>query len=73
VAPALIAATKAGDIGAQIFFLSATAHGYLTQRLLPQTASDYARKAVAIAAAKPDAVSHAVANSAKKDSKDFLL
>jgi CHAT domain-containing protein len=63
VASALIAATKAGDIGAQIFFLSATAQGYLKQRLLPQTAIDYAKKAVAIAAANPDAGSPAVANS----------
>jgi hypothetical protein len=40
VASALIAATKARDVGAQIFFLSTAARGYQMQRLLQQLAID---------------------------------
>jgi hypothetical protein len=53
VTSALIAATKAGDIGAQIFFVSTIAHGYLNQHLLLPVAIDYAQKAVALAVANP--------------------
>ena len=63
VTSALIAATKAGDIGAQIFFLSTIAHGYLNQHLLLPVAIDYAKKAIALAAANPDAGSPMIANS----------
>jgi tetratricopeptide (TPR) repeat protein len=64
VASALIAATKAGDIGAQIFFLSTIAHGYEMQRLLLPLAIDYARKAIALADAYPDTGPPLIANSA---------
>jgi hypothetical protein len=64
VASALIAATKAGDIGAQIFFLSTIAHGYQMQRLLLPLAIDYAKKAIALADAYPDAGPPLIANSA---------
>jgi len=63
VASALIAATKAGDIGGQIFFLSTIAHGYLNQHLLPNVAINYAQKAIALAAANPDAGSPVLANA----------
>jgi len=63
VASALIAATKAGDTGAQIFFLSTIAHGYLNQHLLLPVAIDYAKKAIALAVANPDAGSPVLANS----------
>lgn len=63
VASALIAATKAGDTGAQIFFLSTIAHGYLNQHLLLPVAIQYAKKAIALAVANPDAGSPVVANS----------
>jgi CHAT domain-containing protein len=62
VASALIAAKQAGDVGAQVFFLSTTANGYLLQRLRQQEAIYYARKAIAIAAAYPDAGSPYIAN-----------
>lgn len=54
VGAALIAAFKAGDAGAQIFYLSATANGFLSQQMNDQ-ATVYAKQAIAIAEANPDA------------------
>lgn len=61
---ALIAATKANDVGAEIFFLSTIAHGYEMQHLLLPLAIDYAKKAIALARAHPDAGSPMIANAA---------
>jgi CHAT domain-containing protein len=54
VGAALIAATNAGDVGAQIFYLSATANGLLSQQMNDQ-AIIYAERAITIAEANPDA------------------
>jgi CHAT domain-containing protein len=54
VGAALIAATNAGDVGAQIFYLSATANGLLSQQMNDQ-AIIYAERAISIAEANPDA------------------
>ena len=54
VAEALIQATKAGDIGAQIYFLWATAHGFQMQGMTDQ-AFQYAARAIGLAEANPDA------------------
>jgi len=54
VGQALIAALNAGDVGAQIFYLSATANGLLSQQMNDQ-AIQYAERAIAIAEAHPDA------------------
>jgi len=54
VGGALIAAMNAKDVGAQIFYLSATANGFLSQQMNDQ-ATLYAQQAIAIAAANPDA------------------
>ncbi len=54
VGAALIAATNAADVGAQIFYLSATANGLLSQQMNDQ-ASIYAERAITIAEANPDA------------------
>jgi len=54
VGAALIAATSAADAGAQIFYLSATANGLLSQQMNDQ-AITYAERAIAIAEANPDA------------------
>jgi CHAT domain-containing protein len=54
VGGALIAATTAGDFGAQIFYLSATATGLMSQQMNDQ-AILYAERAIAIAEANPDA------------------
>ena len=54
VGGALIAATTAGDVGAQIFYLTATANGLLSQQMNDQ-AILYAERAIAIAEANPDA------------------
>ena len=54
VGGALIAAMNAGDVGAQIFYLSATANGLLSQQMNDQ-AILYAQRAIAIADANPDA------------------
>ena len=54
VAQALIGATKAGDIGGQIFYLSTTASGLVLQGMNDQ-ANLYAIRAIAIAEANPDA------------------
>ena len=53
VAQALIGATKAGDIGGQIFYLSTTASGLVLQGMNDQ-ANQYAIRAIAIAEANPD-------------------
>jgi CHAT domain-containing protein len=62
VTSALIAATKASDVGAEIFFLSTIANGYEMQRLLLPLAIDYAKKAIALARAHPDAGPPMIAN-----------
>jgi len=54
VGTALIAATNAGDVGAQIFYLSATANGLSSQQMNDQ-AIIYADRAITIAEANPDA------------------
>jgi CHAT domain-containing protein len=54
VGAALIAATNAADVGAQIFYLSATANGLLSQQMNDQ-AIIYAERAITIAEANPDA------------------
>ena len=54
VGTALIAATSAADAGAQIFYLSATANGLLSQQMNDQ-AITYAERAITIAEANPDA------------------
>jgi len=54
VGGALIAATNAGDVGAQIFYLTATASGLMSQQMNDQ-AILYAERAIAIAEANPDA------------------
>ena len=54
VGAALIAATNAGDVGAQIFYLTATANGLLSQQMNDQ-AIVYADRAITIADANPDA------------------
>jgi tetratricopeptide (TPR) repeat protein len=58
---------KAGDLGAEVFFLSATANGLLFQGM-PQQAIDYAERAVAIAKTNselgyPDIAYDVLANS----------
>jgi len=54
VGAALIAATNTGDVGAQIFYLSATANGLLSQQMNDQ-AIIYAERAITIAEVNPDA------------------
>ena len=54
VGAALIAASNAGDVGAQIFYLSATANGLMNQQMNDQ-AIIYAERAITIAEANPDA------------------
>src|ERR1700684_3815461 len=53
VAQALIGATKAGDIGGQIFYLSTTASGLVLQGMNDQ-ANQYATRAIAISEGTPD-------------------
>jgi CHAT domain-containing protein len=53
VAQALIGATKTGDIGGEIFYLSATAYG-LTKQGMNDQSIQYADRAIAIADANPD-------------------
>lgn len=64
VAAALIEATKANDIGAQIFFLTATAVGLRSQSLNEQ-AIVYADRAIKLAAASPDTGYPAVAQQTR--------
>lgn len=64
VGGALIAATTAGDVGAQIFYLSATSSGLLSQQMNDQ-AILYAERAIAIAEANPDAGYPALAQNAR--------
>ncbi|HWY54142.1 MAG TPA: CHAT domain-containing protein [Terriglobales bacterium] len=54
VGAALIAAINAGDVGAQIFYLSATANGLLSQQMNDQ-AIIFAERAITVAEANPDA------------------
>src|ERR1035437_2082966 len=64
VAQALISATKAGDIGGQIFYLSTTASGLVLQGMNDQ-ATLYAIRAIAIAEANPDAGYPIIAHQAR--------
>lgn len=64
VAFALIEATKAGDVGAQIFFLTATAVGLRSQSMNEQ-ALLYTDKAIKLAAANPDTGYPAVAQQTR--------
>lgn len=64
VAAALISATEAQDVGAEIFFLSTIANGYEMQRSLLLVAIDYAKRAISLAAAHPDAGRPMVAQEA---------
>ena len=64
VAQALIGATKIGDIGGQIFYLSTTASGLVLQGMNDQ-ANLYAMRAIAIAEANPDAGYPIIAHQAR--------
>ncbi len=64
VAQALIGATKTGDIGGQIFYLSTTASGLVLQGMNDQ-ANQYASRAIAIADANPDAGYPIIAHQAR--------
>jgi CHAT domain-containing protein len=64
VAQALIGATKTGDIGGQIFYLSTTASGLVLQAMNDQ-ATQYANRAIAIADANPDAGYPIIAHQAR--------
>jgi len=64
VAEALIAATSAKDIGAQIFYLSTTANGLQEQGMSDQ-AIQYADRAIALAEANPDAGYPVIAHQAR--------
>jgi len=64
VAQALIGATKIGDIGGQIFYLSTTASGLVLQGMNDQ-ANQYASRAIAIAEGNPDAGYPIIAHQAR--------
>jgi CHAT domain-containing protein len=64
VAQALIGATKSGDIGGQIFYLSTTASGLVLQGMNEQ-ATQYADRAIAIADANPDSGYPIIAHQAR--------
>jgi hypothetical protein len=64
VAQALIGAAKTGDIGGEIFYLSATAYG-LTKQGMNDQSIQYADRAIAIADASPDAGYPIVAHQAR--------
>src|SRR5258708_24924618 len=64
VARALIGATKTGDIGGQIFYLSTTASGLVLQGMNDQ-GNQYAIRAIAIADANPDAGYPIIAHQAR--------
>jgi len=64
VAEALIGATKTGDIGGEIFYLSATAYG-LTKQGMNDQAIQYADRAITIADANPDSGYPIVAHQAR--------
>jgi tetratricopeptide (TPR) repeat protein len=64
VAQALIGATKIGDIGGEIFYLSATAYG-LTKQGMNDQAIQYADRAIAIAEVNPDSGYPIVAHQAR--------
>ena len=53
VAAAVIEAAKANDVGAEIFFISTTAHG-LEMQHMPDQAITYAKRAIGLAAENPD-------------------
>lgn len=64
VAQALIGATKTGDIGGQIFYLSTTASGLVLQGMNDR-ANQYASRAIAIADANPDSGYPIIAHQAR--------
>jgi len=64
VAQALIGATKTGDIGGEIFYLSATATGLVVQGMNDQ-ATQYANRALTIADANPDSGYPIIAHQAR--------
>src|ERR1700678_4392729 len=64
VAQALIGATKTGDIGGQIFYLSTTASGLVLQGMNDQ-ANQYASRAIGIADANPDTGYPIIAHQAR--------
>lgn len=64
VAQALIGATKTGDIGGEIFYLSATATGLVLQDMNAE-ATQYADRAIAIADANPDSGYPIIAHQAR--------
>ena len=64
VAQALIGATKIGDIGGQIFYLSTTASGLVLQGMNDQ-ANQYASRAIALAEANPDSGYPIIAHQAR--------
>ena len=64
VAEALIGATTINDVGGEIFYLSATATGLVTQGMNDQ-ALLYADKAIALAKATPDAGYPMIAEKAR--------
>src|SRR6266404_3250111 len=64
VAQALIGATKTGDIGGQIFYLSTTASGLVLQGMNDQ-GNQYASRAIAIADANPDVGYPIIAHQAR--------
>src|SRR5216684_7151200 len=64
VAQALIGATKTGDIGGQIFYLSTTAYG-LTKQSMNDQAIQYADRAIALADANLDSGYPIVAHQAR--------
>jgi CHAT domain-containing protein len=64
VAQALIGATKTGDVGGQVFYLSTTASGLVLQGMNDQ-AMQYATRAIAIAEANPDSGYPIIAHQAR--------
>lgn len=64
VAQALIGATKTGDIGGEIFYLSTTASGLVLQGMNAE-ATQYADRAIAIADANPDSGYPIIAHQAR--------
>lgn len=64
VASALLHATQAQDTGAEVFFLSTSALGLAQQNVLPETALEYARRAIRLTEQNPDIGNPALANEA---------
>ena len=64
VTSALTTATRAGDVGAQIFFLSTMGWGLSSLNMPDASALDYIEKAIALAKAHPDVGEPFIANQA---------